>query len=203
MRMISTGSANKVYHRPECIHAQKIYKRNRIEITGEEAEWRGYRPCKCCNSAAFLYRIEKSRIEQYAEKFHMDVDIIKGKIYVNTDAGCWKIMYKRREQRFILFHRNYVNGRIGLKEAENAPFHRQTDIKEAGSIMKYLKYIKNHDEFKLNAPKDYRQMPRDSKRQKMYYQAAKKRAERHSARRVDQLFALIERQEGIKRLSYC
>lgn len=203
MRMISKGSANKVYHRPECTYALKIYKRNRIEVTGEEAEMMGYRPCKFCNRAAFLYRIEKNKIEEYAERFHMDVDLMNGKIYVSTDVGCWKMIYKKYKQRFILFHRNYVNGRISLKEAENAPFHRQADIMEAGSIMKYLKYIKNHDEFKQNTPKDYRLMPKDSKRQKLYYQAAKKKEERRSARRVDQLFALIERQEGIKHLSYC
>lgn len=169
----------------------------------EEAEWKGYRPCKCCGGVEFLYRLEQNEIEQYAELFHMDVDLKDSKIYVRTDVGCWKIIYIIRDQKFILLHRNYVNGRISLEEAEKAPFHRQGDILEAGSIMKYMKYIRKHDEFKQNLPEDYRQMPRDSRRQKRYYASAKRRAEKRSAGRVDRLFELIERKEGIKDLSFC
>lgn len=69
--------------------------------------------------------------------------------------------------------------------------------------MKYLKYIKSHDEFKQNMPADYRQMPRNTRQQKVYYKSAKKRAEKRSARRLDSLFGLIERQNGIKSLSFC
>jgi hypothetical protein len=90
-----------------------------------------------------------------------------------------------------------------LEDVENGSFHRQGDVPEAGSIMKYLRYIKNHDEFKKTISSDYRQMPRDTKRQKLYYHSAKKRAERREARRVDRLFTQIENKEGIKSLSYC
>ena len=203
MRIMSRESANRVYHRPECRYAGKIRKRNRIQMEWEDAEWKGYRPCKCCGGIDFLYSMEKEMVEQYANQFHMDVDFRDRKIYVRTDAGCWKIIYKIRDQRFILLHRNYVNGRIALEDAENAPFHRQGDIPGAGSIMKYLKYIKAHDEFKQNKPADYRKMPQDTERQKAYYRAAKKRAERSSAKRLDSLFLLIEKQEGMRQLSCC
>lgn len=203
MRIMSRESSSKVYHRPECRYAKKIFKRNRIRMNWEDAEWKGYRPCKCCDGIEFLYRMDKEKIERYAEQFHMDVDLKDRKIYVRTDVGCWKIIYKIRNQRFILLHRNYVNGRICLEEVEKAPFHRQGDISEAGSIMKYLKYIREHDEYKKNAPKDYHKLPQDTERQKLYYRTAKKRAEKRSAKRLDRLFLLIEKQEGIKSLSYC
>lgn len=203
MRMISKESTNMVYHRPECRYARKIHKVNRMQMTWEDAEWKGYRPCKCCDGAVFLYSLERDAIENYAEMFRMDVDMKNNKIYIRTNVGCWKIVYIIREQRFILFHKNYVSGRIRLDEVENVSFHRQTDVPEAGSIMKYIKYIRKHDEFKQNLSKDYHQMPRDTKRQKRYYESAKRRAERHSARRVENLFEQIERQEGIKSLSYC
>lgn len=203
MRMMSRASASMVYHRPECRYARRIYKRNRIQMCWEEAEDKGYRPCKCCDGINFLYKLERDEIERYVKQFHMDVDLKNNKIYVRTDVGCWKIIYKIRDQKFILLHRNYVKGRICLDEAEKVPFHRQGDMPEAGSIMKYVKYIKKHDEFKQGLPEDYRLMPRDSKKQKLYYNAAKRRAERHSARRVDELFLQIERKEGIKRVSCC
>lgn len=203
MRMMSRGSKSMVYHRPECRYAQMIYKRNRLQMDWEDAEWKGYRPCKCCDGAKFLYKLELDNIRRFAEQYDLDVDLWNNKIYVRTDVGCWKIVYKRSIQRFILLHRNYVNGRVSLEEADNAPFHRQGDMAEAGNIMKYLKYIKGHDEFKKNMPVDYRLLPRGTKRQRAYYRSARKRAERREARRLDDLFAMIESREGIKDLSIC
>lgn len=91
-----------------------------------------------------------------------------------------------------LIKKNYVNGKIKLEEAENAPYHRQGDMAESKSIMKMIKYIKNHDEFMQRTGGDYRRMPQDTRKQKFYYRAAKKRMERRGARRLNQLFALIE-----------
>lgn len=174
-----------------------------MQMNWEEAEWKGYRPCKCCDGADFLYNLELGAIKYFAEQYNLDVDLKNHKIYIRTDVGCWKIVYKRSIQKFILLHRNYVSGRISLGEAEHAPFHRQGDMAEAGSIMKYLKYIKDHDEFRQNRSDDYRQMPRDTKQQKAYYRTAKRRAKKRSAKRLDSLFTMIERQEGIKSLSFC
>lgn len=203
MRMISVEAVSMVYHRPECSYAQRICKKNRMQLNWEDAEWRGYRPCKCCDGVNFLYNMELGSIQYYVEKYHMDIDLKDNKIYVRTDVGCWKIVYKKSKQQFILLHRNCVNGRISLKEVEDVPFHRQGDIPHAGSIRKYLKYIQRHDEFKQNMPKDYRQMPRNTKRQKVYYNAAKKREARRNEKRLDNLFVLIENKEGIKNLLFC
>lgn len=203
MRMMSRESANRVYHRPECRYAKKIYKRNRVQMNWEEAEWKGYRPCKYCDGAVFIYNLELGNIEYFAEQYTLNVDLKDNKIYVRTDVGCWKIVYRKSSQKFILLHRNYVNGRINIDEVENAPYHRQGDMAEAGSIMKYLKYIQKHDEFKQNMPSDLHQMPQDTKLQKAYYRSAKRREEKRSARRLDNLFLMIERKEGIKRLSLC
>lgn len=202
MRIMSRNSSIMVYHRPECRYVGKIRKKNWIKMDWEDAEWKGYRPCKCCDGIEFLYKLEKEKIERYMEQSNMNVDLKDRKIYVRTDVGCWKIIYKIREQRFILLHRNYVNGRVCLEDADKVPFHRQGDMSESGSIMKYLKYIKEHDEFKQNAPKDYRKLPQNTERQKLYYRTAKKREEKRSAKRLDSLFLLIEKQEGIKQLSY-
>ena len=174
-----------------------------MQIKWEDAEQKGYRPCKCCDGAEFLYNLELGAIECFSKQHNIDVDFKNHKIYVRTDVGCWKIVYKISSQKFILLHRNYVNGRMDLDEADNAPFHRQWDVAESGSIMKYLKYIKNHDAFKQNMSTDYRKMPRDTRQQKIYYKAAKKRAEKRDARNLDRLFAMIECQEGIKSLSFC
>lgn len=203
MRIMSRESSVMVYHRPECRFAGRIRKRNRLQMEWEDAERKGYRPCKCCDGIQYLYKMEKEKLQRYAEQFHLDVDMRDHKIYVRTDAGCWKIIYRIRMQRFILLHRNYAKERIPLEDVEKIPFHRQGDVPESGSIMKYLKYIKEHDEYKLKMPVDYRKLPQSTKRQKTYYKAARRRAEKRNSRRLDALFALVENREGIKGLSCC
>lgn len=39
MRMMSRESTSMVYHRPECRYARKIYKRNRVQMNWDEAEY--------------------------------------------------------------------------------------------------------------------------------------------------------------------
>ena len=202
MRMMSIESKNMVYHRPQCRYAQKIQKRNRVQMYWHMAENSGYQPCKCCDTIRFLYRLEEIDVQIYAEKHNMNVDLVKDEIIVRTDAGCWKILYSKKKQKFKLLHRNYVNGRIFINEVDEAPFHRQKDFCNSDSIMQYVKYIKAHDEFKLN-PVEARYMPRSTGRQKNYYRSAKKREEKHAARRLDSLFLMIEKNESIKKLSFC
>lgn len=201
--IISKGSSEMVYHHPECRYAKRIYKRNAKKISRYDAEEKGYRSCKCCNNIRFLYQQELDEISRYKEDNQLDVDFMDGEVYVRSDVGCWKIHYRKREQKYILFHRNYVKGRIALEEVEKAPYHRQKDMSESRRIMQYLRYIYEHDKFVQYGPKDYRQMPQKTRKQKYYYQAAKHRQERQSARRVDYLFRLIEQKEGIKQLSVC
>lgn len=203
LRVISLESPDKVYHRAECRFASNILHKNQMKMKWEDAEHYGYRPCKCCDGINFLYRSNIGNIKSFSERNQIDVDLKDNKIYVRTDVGCWKIVYKIEQQKFILLHKNYVEGRISLDEVENGAYHRQADIAYSGSIMKYLNYIKKHDDFKQSMPEDYRKMPQDTKKQKAYYKAAKKREERHTARRLDSLFLMIERKEGIKHLSFC
>lgn len=204
MRIMSKQSNSMVYHRPECSYARRIYKRNRIKLSWQDAEWKGYRPCKCCNNMCFVYQLEQDVAGKFCQNHHnMDIDLVGNEVYVRTDVGCWKIHYKKHEQKFILFHRNFVKGHIALEDVEKAPYHRQKDMYEAGSVMKLLQYIQGHDEFRQFGPADYRQMPQRTRRQRNYYKSAKRLQEKRDARRVDYLFRLIEQKEGIKQLSVC
>lgn len=42
MRMMSKDSTSMVYHRSECRYAQKIKKRNRVQMNWDEAEYNIY-----------------------------------------------------------------------------------------------------------------------------------------------------------------
>ncbi len=102
----------------------------------------------------------------------------------------------------MLLHRNYVNGHIALDEINNVPYHYQGDFPFSNSIMKYVKHIQAHDEFKVSSV-DYRTMPQSTERQRSYYRTAKRRAEKRSARKLVSLFTMIEQKEGIRSLSFC
>lgn len=80
IRMMSGGSTRMVYHRPKCIYVRRIYKKNRLQMNWEDAEWKGYRPCKYCDGVDDSYKLKQNKIELYAEQFHMDVDLKDNKI---------------------------------------------------------------------------------------------------------------------------
>lgn len=203
MRVISRESASLVYHRETCYHVLRMKKENRRTISLRNAEERGYRPCKCCNNIRFAYEMELSHITDIASRYGMEVNLKNNAVYVRTDIGSWRIQYRKHAQRFILFHSVNRGPRPSLGEVELLHYHRQGDIWEAGTICKCLSYIGAHDEFKKKMPSDYRKMPQDTRRQKKYYQAAKRREEKRSARRLDQLFCMVEEKEGIKMYSIC
>lgn len=202
MRMISTESKNMVYHRSQCRYVQNIKKENRMQMYWQEAEKQGFCPCKYCDEMKFLYRLEECDLEYFAEKNNLDIELVNNEIIIRTDVGCWKIIYKKSKQKFMLLHRNYVNGRITLDEINDVPYHPQRDFLFSISIMKFVKYINAHDEFK-SSEVDYRTMPRSTERQRTYYRSAKRREEKRSAKRLESLFLMLEQKEGIKSFSFC
>ena len=203
LRVISMESKSKVYHRSSCRYVNRVQKKNLMEMKWEDAEHYGYRPCLCCDGINYLYHSNLGNIKAFCEQNKMDIDLRDNKIYVRTDVGCWKLIYIFKDQRFILMHKNHVEGRLSMDEVEHGGYHRQGDMPYSGSIMKYLNYIKKHDEFKRKMPDDIKQMPTDTKKQKAYYKTAKRREDRRAANRLESLFLMIERKEGIKHLSFC
>jgi len=203
LRIVSMESKSMVYHRSTCKCVENILKENQMKIKWEDAEHYGYRPCKCCDGITYLYNSNLRNIKAFCEQNNMDVDLMNDKIYVRTDVGCWKIIYKYEEQAFILLHKNHTEGRLRLAEVEQGAYHRQADMAYSGNIMKYLNYIQKHDDFKKKMPEDIRQMPTSTKKQKAHYKSAVRREERKAAKRLDSLFLMIERKEGIKHLSFC
>ncbi len=202
MRMISTESKSMVYHRPQCRYAKRMNRKNRMQMYWYEAEKQGYRPCKCCDAMKFLYSVEEADVGIYGDQHNLDVDLVEDEIIIRTDVGCWKILYKKDRQKFVLLHRNYAKGRVPLEDVNKAPFHYQKDFRSCGSIIPFVKYIKAHDEYKAN-PVASRDMPQRTERQKSYYRSAKRRENKRAAQRLDALFRMIECKEGIKQLSFC
>ena len=74
-------------------------------------------------------------------------------------------------------------------------FHRQMDVKAVESMEKIVDYIVAHDRAKVTIMNDYRKLPRSTKKQKRYYEAAKRKDSRNAARRIDDIFAALEQSQ--------
>ena len=90
-------------------------------------------------------------------------------LYVRTDVGCWKMIYSMSEQRFLLYHKNYMQGVLSLDEVEEGAYHRQRDVPFSKSIEKYLFYISKHDAARKIEMIDYRLLPNRTKKEKRYF----------------------------------
>lgn len=146
--IICFESKSKVYHKPGCYQIARIKKRNRIEVTKEEAERAGFRICKCCNGMGHHIRTEKRVLEHYEKEKGMVFKHIDGILYVKTEIGCWKMVYTRGNQRIVLYHRNDTDKEINFDIPQYESYHRQLDVPYSCSISRYLKYIYEHDRFK-------------------------------------------------------
>lgn len=192
MRVVSMQSKAKVYHREECRYAKKILPKNRMQLSSEAAEKAGYHICPYCDGMDALFRMKKEQILKYARKNHMEVDLLNHVLYVRTDVGCWKMIYSMSEQRFLLYHKNYMQGVLSLDEVEEGAYHRQRDVPFLKSIEKYLFYISKHDAARKIEMIDYRLLPNRTKKEKRYFASARARSNRRSQRRLEELFTMIE-----------
>jgi hypothetical protein len=62
------------------------------------------------------------------------------------------------------------------------------------SLVKLVEYIDAHDKAKAVIQDDYHNLPRRTKKQKKYYKQAERKVKREAVKRMDTLFAMLERQ---------
>ena len=66
------------------------------------------------------------------------------------------------------------------------------------------RYIVKHDTAKkILSIGSYKDLPRQTKKQKEYYKSAKNKAHRNSIQRIDDLFRQIEDQSRMQQYSFC
>lgn len=208
MLMVASRAIEKkqrIYHRCGCMYAQRIKPEHRKELDSKKVLMLHYRECKYCGGLAGDVRAHRKTIDTWTQKNNM-IFTYHGKtqtLYMRTEIGCWKIFRKEELGQYLLYHRNFYDKGMRFKEAANGEYHRQRDVKATASLDKLVEYIIAHDRAKLTIMDDYRKLPRSTKQQEKYYNAAKKRNERRRAERLDNLFFMIECKEGIRKLSYC
>ena len=169
----------KIYHKMGCIYAERIKFQNRLEIKVEQAEKEGYCECKYCAGLRGDVRTHKAQILSWTHKKEMEFkfDDHTETLYIKTKIGFWKIYLKDDIDKYLLYHRNIFE-----------------DVKQTDSLVKLVEYIDAHDKAKAVIQDDYHNLPRRTKKQKKYYKQAERKVKREAVKRMDTLFAMLERQ---------
>ena len=199
--IVSMKAKTKVYHKPGCHHAKHMKRENKVMMSLQKAERKGYRICRCCNSMAHHKRVEQKTIANYENNKGMEFNFVKGALYVKTEVGCWKMVYTRGEQRMVLYHRNNSNRELNFKAPQYEKYHRQVDVPYSDTIAHYLNYIYEHDRFRQAEQNGQIITTFSSKKNKRLAEKSRKKS---AHKRVDYLFRMIESQNaGYRQLSFC
>lgn len=200
-RIISYGANSKIYHKPGCRYVKRILPQNQMTIRQNEAKACGCRVCRYCNSMNYHYLTEEGAIDFYERKRKMDFKYIEGVLYVKTSISCWKIVYSRKAEMLVLYHRNRSKVPVNFDKPQYEEYHRQEDVPYRESISSYLYYIHEHDKYREAQMKGEEIKHFTNKK---YQKIAKNNKRKHELQRVNYLFRMLESQNsGYKELSYC
>lgn len=200
-RIVSIGTNSMIYHKPGCRYVERIKYQNRMSLPKRDAKVEGYHVCRYCNSMNHHYRVEQHTLDFYSRRKKMQFIYIDRILYVKSEIGCWKLVYVRKEEKIVLYHRNTTTKPLDFEHPQYESYHRQKDKPYCNSIEGYLDYIYEHDKYKAAIARGEKVTKFSSEK----YRKREAKAERkRQCNRVDYLFRMLERQNtGFKKLSYC
>lgn len=207
--VVASSELNKkqrIYHRCGCMYARRIKMDNRMEMSTEQAQKRHYKECKYCSGLRGDVNVHKKAFATWEEKkkLKFTYSTQSNTLYIQTEIGFWKVFMKEELGKYLLYHRNVFSPEMSFVEAIRGDFHRQADVKATESMEKLVGYIIAHDRAKVTIRDDYRKLHKSTKKQKKYYRAAQRRHKKEAVRRLDEIFASLEKSEsGLKEHSFC
>lgn len=192
--VLVSRKGKKVYHENFCPYILRTERKNRKTIDELEAIRYHYRECSFCRSVrGLVYKYRKSGLDT-------SFDPIDNAMCIRTEVGFWKAIWVDEEQKWKLFHCNHGDfapekpSRLLMR----GHFHRQRDVPLTSSLSKIVAYILRHDESLIKCEGDYRKMPKNTPKQRKYYNRAKNRAKKKSIRNVYKILDQIKMEENGK-----
>ncbi len=88
----------------------------------------------------YIYKTSQGELARYRYNKHMQFSYINGVIYAKTGISCWKLVYIKKYDDFVLFHRNNSDKAIDFEHPENEEYHRQGDIRSCKNLAECLDY---------------------------------------------------------------
>ena len=202
--IISRNSKKKVYHQDYCPYAKRIDTKYRRSISEQKAKSKGYSACAWCGGLHGEYLLTTREPEMYGERqrkvVKISYDTKRKAMCFRTKIAFWKLVKSWNNDSYLLFHLNEdsFNPNYSDKELSNGRFHRQTDVAAFTNLDKIhgiVTYIYEHDKAKKIIENDWKKLPKKTKRQKKYYEQAKRKDRHQKLKRIDELFKEIERRK--------
>lgn len=149
MYYYSKKSHNKIVHLSHCTYFQHM-NHDEIGTFGrmDEATSAGYRICKCCAPIRKYYKEEYYKIKDYASKNGIAFYLSNGEFIVQTPYSKWKIITNGRKNYIFLYHKNIYSKNI---DKSLVPGYHSQAVRR-NTIMGYLQYIVDHDNYRLKNP---------------------------------------------------
>ncbi len=150
MYYYSKNSRKKIIHKGLCFHVANSYIDNIgcFDSLGQAYE-NGYRLCKHCNPLASRYRKELKSILAYSQEKGIAVEGRNRFIGITSISSKWKIILSVDQQQIRLYHKNaFETDNDALSPVSG--YHLQRVYKN--SIMGYLEYIVQHDQYRRENP---------------------------------------------------
>lgn len=192
MRKMVMLPGSQVYHEYDCWHLRRSSKDRWRYITIDRANKRGFRPCKCCGTVRFHMRYEQKVLNRFIKGKNMEYRVIDDVMYVKTEISCWKIIYNPEAMTYALYHRNSKALPVDFTHPQNEHYHRQADKGCTAKMEELFRYIRSHDAFRKSEQETGGDLKRMSVSPK-YRQQYINRKRRQEHRRLDELFAALER----------
>jgi len=195
-------NSKKYYHLGDCIYVSHIKKYNRIwAYTREEVEAQGYVLCPKCSKLYKQYKQEQEFIDMFMQRTGFIVFYEDNSVYIKTNMKTWKIITSGKNQRLHLYHES--NQIYSFCKKENGKiekrYHLQNDI-HSKTIERYLMYIEKHDQWRYSEESKYKQLPKNTKKQRKRYRQEKGKAKRKAVLRVLNIIEEMEFEEKIGQL---
>ena len=191
MYYYSKKSKRKIIHTENCFYT----KNSDVGVfeTITEAYDAGYRLCKHCSLLRKSYRGELKEILDFSRKNGMSVFVNNRSINISSIDSKWKIVVDDKNE-MVLYHKNeFVTDRDHLSMIDG--YHLQGDVKK-DSITDYLKYIVDHDHFRLiyplYIPRVKKEKSPPKKGTKRYKSAQRRIAKYERKQAISNVISLIE-----------
>ena len=150
MVIYSALSSNKIVHLPNCKFIKKIKNKASFESLAH-ARKNGYRLCNCCAPISKKYQKESKEIEFFCRTEGLSVRLSDGELIIDTPCHSkWKLITADKSNKLFLYHKNSCTLNNSRPESMIPGYHIQA-VREK-TILNYLKYILNHDEWRRIHP---------------------------------------------------
>lgn len=159
-------SSNKIVHDMNCRYVKMMPDKNKKYFGSlKEAEEAGYAHCKYCAYIQKYMRNEKKELESFCKPngLYLMFNSKDGSLDVISRTGKWKVIVNGQRHFIWLYHKNlHLSGND--PKAFVPGYHSQKICKS--SLMGYMQYIVEHDNYRTETPLYKNQMTGKGKQAK-------------------------------------